>query len=780
MSYCINPNCSNRLNPDNLESCQTCSTKLLINERYQVVQPLRVGQLYNSEVFEVKDFNEQGTLKVLKSLAIKPNNSKLNELFEKEAQALIWLSSEWQKHPGIPEVKPDAYFIFGLGNGFRKLQCLVMEKIEGQNLEQWLEENQPISQDKALNWLQQLVEILDKVHRQGLWHRDIKPSNIMLKPDGQLVLIDFGSVGIGPTIIISAEYTAPEQIKGQTVLQSDFYALGRTFVYLLTGKRPNELPKTSATGQLIWGDIASNISLNLASLIDDLIARLPENRPQNTEVILQRIRDIKNGAGTRIAKATPKFQVYLKVRAWRIGAAIVLFGVITTTAFQLIPCSFLGNFKSCPVPYGDNLSFGEEILIPGSANSEKQGGVKAFKQGNYDKAVNLLQEARSSDKTDPETLIYLNNAQIEAQKAQAYTIAVAAPLKTSQEALNSGLEMLRGVAQAQAEFNQRRNGAAGIKVLIGDDANRADQAKQIAKSLVNQEGVLAVVGHFTSDLTIAAGDVYQQNQLVFVSPTSTSEDLSAVWKSYNPNFFFRTVPSDRFTAQALAKYLPQQANQETTAVFYNSSSKYSNSLLKEFRSSFQVTGGTIVDEVDLYTANINSRQAIDRAGKKEAKVLVLFPNSESQILNKAIKLIKANQCRYFMVGGDTVYSPEIQEIVGKEAANCLVVAVPWHSMDSPDKDFPQAAEKLWAGKVSWRTALAYDATRALIAAIETQSKPSRITVRQILAAPNFQATGATGMIRFQNGDRNEANIKLVKLVLDKQDNPTFIPLQKTP
>jgi hypothetical protein len=54
-------------------------------------------------------------------------------------------------------------------------------------------------------------------------------------------------------------------------------------------------------------------------LIDDLIARLPENRPQNTAVILQRIRDIKNGAGTRIAKATPKFQVYLKVGAWRIA-----------------------------------------------------------------------------------------------------------------------------------------------------------------------------------------------------------------------------------------------------------------------------------------------------------------------------------------------------------------------------------------------------------------------------------------------------------------------------
>jgi serine/threonine protein kinase len=55
-------------------------------------------------------------------------------------------------------------------------------EIEGQNLEDWLNQNQPISQEQALNWLQELANILDKVHGQKLWHRDIKPANIMLKP----------------------------------------------------------------------------------------------------------------------------------------------------------------------------------------------------------------------------------------------------------------------------------------------------------------------------------------------------------------------------------------------------------------------------------------------------------------------------------------------------------------------------------------------------------------------------------------------------------------------
>jgi ABC-type branched-subunit amino acid transport system substrate-binding protein/serine/threonine protein kinase len=799
MSYCINPNCSHRQNSDDLEYCQTCGTKLLINERYQIIRPLRAGQAYNSEVFEVKDLNDQRTSKVLKCLAVKHKNSKFAELFEKEAQVLIWLSSTWQQHPGIPKVKPDGYFTFGLSNKFRELQCLVMEKIEGQNLEEWIEENQPISQDQALNWLQQLIEILDKVHRQGLWHRDIKPSNIMLKPDGQLVLIDFGAVGVGETIIISTNYTPQEQIEGKTVPQSDFFALGRTFVYLLTGRHPYDLPKAARTEQFFWRGLASHISSDLANLIDDLMASAPVNRPQNTQEIWQRIQaiDSRNYQEQQAPNRTPFInsntpeitqpppnnvtnqQRRFSVNVLWLGGATLLLGLAGSLIYQVLPCEVLGNFKPCLVAFSEQLSSGEHILIPGSATSEKQRGVDAFRDRQYGKAVDWLKQAQNNDKSDPETLIYLNNARIEAEKGQSYTIAVAVPLDTSSEGLNSGLEILRGVAQAQYEFNQRRKGV-GIKVVIADDANKSAQAKQIAKALVNQKNVLAVVGHFTSDSTLAAAEVYQKNQLVFVSPTSTSEDLSAQGKAHYPNFFFRTVPSDRITAQTLASYLSKQANPQTAAIFYNPRSRYSDSLQNQFRVSFSTKGGKVVDELDLSTPIINSGNAIDKARKQGANILALFPNSQSLILNKTLKLITANHCRHFMVGGDTVYTPEILDVVGKEATNCLAIAVPWHSTHSPDKKFPQAAEKLWGGAVSWRTALAYDATRVLSAALEKSPDPSRILLQQTLSNPNFKATGATGAIGFQaNGDRKEPQIQLVQVQLDKQGKPVFVSRETT-
>jgi WD40 repeat protein/predicted Ser/Thr protein kinase len=292
MVYCINPNCPNRQNPDNLQNCQSCATKLLINGRYRLVRPLR--ELHLPSCFDVFEVDDQGTAKVLKIL--KTNDHKYTELFEQEARLLINL-----RHPGIPKAEPDGDFFFPLSKA-RKLRCLLMERVEGKNLEEWLQQNKRISQDYlALQWLRQLAEILDYVHHKGFFHRDIKPSNIMLKPNGQLVLIDFGTVrqitqtvikGRKITVVVSYGYTAPEQAEGRANRQSDFFALGRTFVHLLTGKFPEDLPKKPGTGQLIWRDKARHVSRSLADFIDELMAPSVKNRPDNTQSILQRLNEL--------------------------------------------------------------------------------------------------------------------------------------------------------------------------------------------------------------------------------------------------------------------------------------------------------------------------------------------------------------------------------------------------------------------------------------------------------------------------------------------------------
>ncbi|MDX2240973.1 MAG: serine/threonine-protein kinase [Leptolyngbyaceae cyanobacterium bins.302] len=280
-----------------------------LQNRYHVLQPLGKGGL--SQTYDVEDV---GTIKVLKVLNLQrfdnqEGKQKAIALFQREADVLSRLD-----FPGIPRVEADGYFVLG-EPGQEPIYCLVMEKIVGQDLEQWLEarNNEPIAQTQAVSWLRQLVIILETLHQAGLIHRDIKPANIMLRPDGQLFLIDFGGVrevtetylrNITGTGLISPGYTPPEQAEGKAVLQSDYFALGRTVVHLLTGKHPLDFERDLRTGKLLWYGSALQITKPFADLIDYLMAIMPGRRPQTAQLILKYLDEIEASviASTTIPK----------------------------------------------------------------------------------------------------------------------------------------------------------------------------------------------------------------------------------------------------------------------------------------------------------------------------------------------------------------------------------------------------------------------------------------------------------------------------------------------
>jgi len=305
MSFCINPRCPSPQNPDHTLFCEACSSELLLQGRYRVVSVLGGGGF--GKTYEVKE----GTT-VVKVLKVLTNNSpKTVELFQREAQALSQLD-----HPGIPKIEKNGYFIFHSRDEQQPLHCMIMEKIDGDNLWNYIKKRgRPIDDDLARRWLIELVEILQQVHERDILHRDIKPQNIILKPDGKLALIDFGAVtedqgtelatqasgggsgteaatnSGGGTSIGSRGYTPFEQLHGQAVPQSDFFALGRTFVYLLTAKEPVDTSIYDAfNDELKWRYFASSTPSDLADLIDQMMDRLPRQRPKSTSEILQALR----------------------------------------------------------------------------------------------------------------------------------------------------------------------------------------------------------------------------------------------------------------------------------------------------------------------------------------------------------------------------------------------------------------------------------------------------------------------------------------------------------
>ncbi|OYE03517.1 serine/threonine-protein kinase [Nostoc sp. 'Peltigera membranacea cyanobiont' 232] len=302
MSLCINPLCPTPNHPNNEQNrfCQSCGSHLELLGRYRVTCLLNDKTGF-SKVYKAYEQNTPKILKILKEDL--SGNAKAVELFQQEVTVL-----EQLKHPGIP--KQDSYFQYQTRNGL-VLHCIAMEKIDGYNLEQWRQQqNRPVSEEQAIAWLKQLLEILNLVHSKHYLHRDIKPSNIMIRSPiekgwGNLVLIDFGTAteigrtdsiqlsnSDGMTALMSSGYSAPEQMNAQAVPQSDFFALGRTFIFLLTGQHPLDMYDVQQN-VLHWQNHAIDISPLLLNLIDWLIATDIESRPANTQEILQRLEQIE-------------------------------------------------------------------------------------------------------------------------------------------------------------------------------------------------------------------------------------------------------------------------------------------------------------------------------------------------------------------------------------------------------------------------------------------------------------------------------------------------------
>jgi eukaryotic-like serine/threonine-protein kinase len=110
----------------------------------------------------------------------------------------------------------------------------------------------------------------------------------------------------------------------------------------------------------------------------------------------------------------------------------------------------------------------------------------------------------------------------------------------------------------------------------------------------------------------------------------------------------------------------------------------------------------------------------------------------------------------------------------------LVTSSSWHPLTSPDRTFADNAQKLWGGSINHRTALAYDAARVLIEAIETQEQPSREGMQKTIASQDFSAEGATGTIQFDaKGDRLNFRPGLVHIVKCQKERlgVTFVPIQ---
>lgn len=378
-------------------------------------------------------------------------------------------------------------------------------------------------------------------------------------------------------------------------------------------------------------------------------------------------------------------------------------------------------------------SAGERVLFVDAATPVRR-AANQISDGDYQQAVAELETFLSLNPNDPEARVYLNNARIAQQPH--YMIAVALPV--ADRPFGQAKEILRGVAQAQTEINQQ-GGINGIplKVLIAKDEDRLEVAQQAATKLVSLPEVLGVIGHFSSDASVAAGQIYQQADLVMISPTSTATKLTDLG-----NYIFRTVPDDRRAAEALAGYMTTALHKRKAAVYYCSNSIYSQSLKREFARALRTQQGNIVATFDLTNREFDALATIEESQRQQAEVIVLFHNTKTR--PQALEVVGRNDRTLPILGGDSTY--DLATLKLGEPAVGVVVAVPW--VFRLQDAFAVKARAFWRADINWRTVTAYDATQALIAGL--QQNPTRQGIQQALSNPNFVIPGAVAPIRFTN------------------------------
>ena len=211
----------------------------LVDGKYRVLR--KVGQGGMSVVYMA--VNERAN----KTWAIKEIRKDGTQNYEVVKQGLIVETDMLKRldHPHLPSIID---VIDGDGSFL-----IVMDFIEGKTLNEILKEYGAQPQESVIDWAMQLCDVLGYLHSRtpAIIYRDMKPSNVMLKPDGNVVLFDFGtareykSQNLEDTVCLGTRgYAAPEQYggHGQTDARTDIYCLGATMYHLLTGHNPSEPP----------------------------------------------------------------------------------------------------------------------------------------------------------------------------------------------------------------------------------------------------------------------------------------------------------------------------------------------------------------------------------------------------------------------------------------------------------------------------------------------------------------------------------------------------------
>jgi ABC-type branched-subunit amino acid transport system substrate-binding protein len=488
------------------------------------------------------------------------------------------------------------------------------------------------------------------------------------------------------------------------------------------------------------------------------------------------------------------------------------------------------GYKLNPDPQlnSDNFqgSFGRQIFLypPNQEIVQLQiEGTQFYQQGLYYQALMCFlwawrQERRIYGRGNPEVLIYINNCLINYKKSllkeskiEIYTLAVVVPFYHNQG--HVAAEILRGIAQIQFQVNLQSfdkfslatdinlddirpnifftlNNASSqiaLRILIVNDPNNLyapyNQTAENLANLASQLNLVAILGHYSSEMTKKALHFYSEKGIILVSSSSTSNELSHLSGGESLSFF-RLTSQDSVNAKRLADYLTERfsnKSQNKVAIIYNKNSTYSTSYrtvikkyLKQHKEQF-----ILLQECSYISENYYQIQAyLEKIKQDGVDIIIIIPDGgiEPNSLNNAGLISRLNLNNCLIAGSATFHQENVLHWIHEQnqynfinPSECPIIAcIPWHwhsqengcNSDNPiGQCFCQIGTQLWGEEnLTWRSATAFDSVLIILRVLEKyhsqDSQSLLIHMNQYFKEQRQTVKGATGILQFEpNGDR---------------------------
>ena len=339
--------------------------------------------------------------------------------FEAVKQGLVAETDILKKlsHPNLPSIID----VIDTADSF----IIIMDYIQGNSLNKALEEFGAQPQDMVIDWAKQLCDVLGYLHTRtpAIIYRDMKPANIMLKPDGNVTLIDFGTAReykeknlADTTCLGTVGYAAPEQFggMGQTDARTDIYCLGATLYHLVTGMNPCEPPYEIKPIR----DINPALSSGLERIILKGTQSDPNDRYQSCAELMYALEHYEEIDDIHRKKQKKKFGLFLgSVILSVLFAAVSVFGYISAENKKsenydeiLKNASSVDDYYQAvltdPTRTEAYLALNEFLASDyqitreeGSQLLQLQAGLNQKDKTGFSKDVNVLSQLKSSDKS---------------------------------------------------------------------------------------------------------------------------------------------------------------------------------------------------------------------------------------------------------------------------------------------------------------------------------------------------------------------------------------------